>query len=92
MVQNDAKTPHVGSEVTRLSLYHFRSHKSDRARNFLDRLIFAKFRSHAEIAYFYGRILACILTISCPDKNVEMLDVAMNHADLVHVIYTLSSL
>ena len=86
VVQNDPKTPHVGFKVARLSLHHFGSHKSDRACNFLDRLVFAKFRRHAEITNFYGRLLACILAISCPDKNVEMLDIAMDHTDLVHVI------
>ncbi len=88
MVQNYAKTPDVGFEVARLPLHHFGGHKSDRARYFLNRLVFVKFGRHAEIANFYSRLLACILAICCPDKNVEMFDIAVDHTDLVHVIYT----
>lgn len=93
MVQNYAKTPHVGFEVAGLSLHHFGGHKSYRTRNFLNCLVvFVKFGRHAEIANFYGRLLACILAISCPDENVEMFDIAVDYADLVHVIDTLGSL
>ncbi len=92
MVQDDTKTPDVGFEVARFPLHHFGSHKGDRARNFLDRLVFAKFCSHTQIANFYDRLLACILTVSCSDENVEMLNVTMDYAHLMHVIDTLCGL